>query len=205
MPLAIFILATVAIISFIIAKVQDNNKIITLILNFIGAVSTILSIITWITNYDPLNTVKEFATTKINESKQKSTQEQTTSLEVYIPKSTEHKSEPSNAEIENTKQADFLTKPIVLNIGETVHRNDENKIHVIWTPIINQDNYWLKIKVDDPFINAKTEFIYKCENTWYDIDVSKYSSDTVMFISIAIWDKENAQKIYNEPISFKLY
>lgn len=116
-----------------------------------------------------------------------------------------HSKRKVNAESESTtKQSNYFTMPVILNVDDTVYRNEEDTIHIIWTPIIDQEKYWLKVKIDDPFIATETEVEYECNNTWYDIDVSKYPYDTVMFISIAVWDKENSQKVYSDPISFKV-
>lgn len=205
MKLAIIILIIVSIIAWIITWIQEKNKIIALILTFLSVASLILGCISFLTNYDPINTVKEFVLNKRNEHKQKSAQEQTIPLEVFIPEISNDVAEQTNAEVEKPTQSNYYTKPIILNIGDTVHRNDENKIYIMWTPIISQDKYWIKVKVDDPFINAETEFEYECKDAWYDMDVSNYSYDTVMFVSIAIWDKENSQKVYSDPISFELY
>lgn len=205
MKLAIIILIIVAIIAWIITWIQEKNKIIALILTFLSVVSLILGCISFLTNYDPIITVKEFVLNKRNEHKQKSAQEQTIPLEVFIPEVSNDVAEQTNVEVEKPTQSNYYTKPIILNIGDTVHRNDENRIHIMWTPIIFQDIYWIKVKVDDPFINAETEFEYGCKDAWYDMDVSNYSYDTVMFVSIAIWDKENSQKVYGDPISFELY
>lgn len=93
---------------------------------------------------------------------------------------------------------------VFLNVRESMRRDSAGIIHIAWTPMLNRDLYKLKLEIDDQFSNIDTTPEYLCENSWCDIDLSECTPDTVIFISVGVYNEDISDWVYTKT-SFILY
>lgn len=196
----------VCIIAWLLTYCNEKFKRVATIITFLSIGSLVLSCLNFFTGYDPLVIIKEsLSNFQISKDNQISTDTQPPPFEVSIPK--ENHTVNSSNETVSADKLPFVyeTTTVILNIEQKVYRNDENKVLFIWVPIAGQNEYKLKLEVDNPFSSAETALEYTCTNSYQYVDVSAYERDTVMFASVGVWSENKTQWVYTDPINFTLY
>lgn len=211
----IFFLFIIFFLSWRLICLQDKFKIIERSLAFLSCATLLLSIVSFFTGYDLAKSVWEdlkHLSTVSSEADYSATPLPTPTLQpttppaplqVLLPDSIPDIT-PASGRAEGSK-SNIICETAIYNIGSSIHRNSDNKIHITWLPLANQDSYKLKVEADDPFLDAETEQEYTCKDNWCDVDVSDYPNGTLLFASVAVWNHETNEWVYSEPISFTLY
>ncbi|MDE5907950.1 MAG: hypothetical protein K2H52_04285 [Lachnospiraceae bacterium] len=210
----IFLLFIICIIAWGLIRLQDKYVIIEKVLGFFSCATLLLSIVAFFTGYDLVKSAwtdlkslwstspeSVYSSTPLYESTLPPTAPPAP-LQVVLPDSIPEGT-PASDMAEGSKSS-LVCETAIYNIGNRVNRNSDDKIHIEWLPLANQDNYKLRIEADDPFLDAETEREYTCEDNWCDVDVSDFPNGTLLFAAVAVWDPEANEWIYSEPISFTL-
>lgn len=203
----IVILAIFSIIAWICVYCQEKYKPVALIFAWISTISLFFSAIKFWGNYDLLYTLKE----KLISSSSATQEEPITSvpssppIEVLIPQEVStpvSEQESSDNKLLNT----YRQKTLLLNISrnEKIRRNDDGKIFLTWVPLVGQNEYKIKISADDPFSTTASELEFVCPGHAIYVDLSEYDRNTVMFVSVGIWESIASEWIYTEPTNFIL-
>ena len=93
----------------------------------------------------------------------------------------------------------------MLNVEDRMYRDENNKIYFLWVPIAGQEKYRVKIQIDDPFAGVETDIEVSETGNRAEVDVSAYDYETVMFVSVGVWDDVASEWLYTDPLSFTLY
>lgn len=210
----IFFLFIIFFLSWMLVYFQYKSKIIERILAVLSCVTLLLSIASFFTGYDLAKSawedLKHFSTVPSEidysaTSLSKPTLQPTAPpapLQVLLPDSIP--SSTSAPERTAGSKSNVVCETAIYNIGDSIQRNSDDKIHITWLPLANQDSYKLKIEADDPFLDVETEHEYTCKDNWCDVNVSDYPGGTLLFASVAVWNPETNEWVYSEPISFTL-
>lgn len=199
------ILFLVCVITWLLTYANEKWKGFAKVITFLSIGSLVLSIINFSTGYDPLMTIKEhLGNFNLSKDDQISTEMQPQPFEVLIPKEGHTTTSTNDVSSVDIPPSVYEPATVILNIEEKAHRNDENEIFFIWVPIAGQNEYKLKIEVDDPFSSAEKALEYTCKDFYQYVDVSAYDRDTVMFASVGVWSENEDKWIYTDPINFTL-
>lgn len=205
---AIVILFIACMLTWIITIFYERFKIVAKFFTFLSILTVILGAILFFSGYDPLNALKEGVLYYISSLKngQSSDEKLSSPIEVLIPAENKSVEWETASEVENSDPVStYETATTILNISETAYRNDSDELFIMWVPIAGQNEYRLKIEVDDPFSDAEPVLEFLCADPWYYVDVSAYDYKTVMFASVAVWNDGISQWVYSSPLSFTLY
>lgn len=208
----IFLLFILLTIAWWLVRLQKKYIIVETFLAFLSCASLVLSFVALVTGHDlvksaweDLNALRSASPEPIYSSAPlpKSTLPPTAPFQVLLPDSIPESTPASD--MKKGSKSSFVCKTAIYNVGKSVNRNSDGKIHIEWLPLANQDIYKLKLEADDPFLDAETEREYTCENSWYDADVSDFPRNTLLFASVAVWDPDANDWVYTTPISFTLH
>lgn len=133
------------------------------------------------------------------------TQVPTSKPTMEVPLSQTHKTD-SNVNGDNmteTRKKAIIT-PLITNIKTIDNKNEKKQLCIEWTPIIDIEEYMLKIEIDDPFYDSALENTFLCTDNHYYLDISEYPNDTIIFISVAVMDFEKLEWKYSNAINFKI-
>lgn len=223
---AFLILIPIIILSWIITYYYEKYKVVAKFWTYLGIAGALLSAIQFITGYNPLEALKEdvssiiFESNNNTESKAETTNKVKNEENVDVPEVSdtaapaiqvkvpdETNSPAQTEEVIETVDAPYSNqsnKAVFFNVRESMRRDADGIIHIAWTPMLNQDIYKLKVEIDDQFSNIDTNQEFLCKNSWYDIDLSECTPDTVIFISIGVYNEDSSDWVYTKT-SFILY
>ncbi len=224
MLIASLFLFFIGILAWILTLLHQKSKKVALFFTFLGMMGTLLGTLEYFTDYNLLEELKEYVKLSIFESQDNSetetemanvvkdeenieaTDAAPSAVEVKIPDETDIPVQEE--EINKTDvlpSSDYINMIVFLNVREKMSRDSAGIIHIAWTPMVNQDVYKLKVEIDDNFSNIDTDREVDCENSWCDIELSECISNTVIFISVGVYNDEISDWVYTDKTSFILF
>ena len=200
------------LVAVVLTWANEKYKTVSRVLAFISAFSMLTAMVNFSLGFDPVLKIREWIISNVSSLIQKTSDDAIPSasplpppFEVRIPQSGDKSEVASTPPALNATPKPYSVKTVLLNVEDRMYRDENNKIYFLWVPIAGQEKYRVKIQIDDPFAGVETDIEVSETGNRAEVDVSAYDYETVMFVSVGVWDDVASEWLYTDPLSFTFY